>query len=403
MSVPSRHSYLTHLILNAGGAAWIGLDFVKATFMILTSFQNAVTYPSYKQQRSGDLSQDGVGWVWSINVGGSWMLTQALLPLLQQSPYSTPSRIVWTSSIEALRKHFDLNDMQCLRTDVTSKAYESTKYQCELAALALEEQLEESPVSAGSEHKIQPEVYLTHPGVVATSIMADYLNWFTSAAMLVAFYIARWVGSPHHCISPYKGAIATCHVALTPRPGRQDPTSPPAQGVEESGDNVPAQRPFTRFASRCDRWGREYVDLGLVDGWEPETDGQGQRIVSSVDDVKGGEKAAAVAAAAETAATNVRGLASLWRRKADDVCRKVRRQSDAGQLPPAKVAKSSLSTDSGTTMWEPEDDFGKDEDEDSADELEDELESSEDWQKIKTSELSRVAPAASPSSSSSSS
>lgn len=194
-----RHSHLTHLILNAGGAAWGGLDWLKATWMILTSFRAALTYPSFKIQRSGDLSQDGIGWVWSINVGGSWMLAQALLPLLRQSPYHdvAPSRIIWTSSIEAFRKHYDDKDKQCLRTDVPSTAYESTKFQCELAALALSTQLEQRDSA-----QKQPQVFLTHPGVVATSIMADWLNWFTATAMLWSFYL---VSQECTCISEGHG------------------------------------------------------------------------------------------------------------------------------------------------------------------------------------------------------
>lgn len=181
-TVSTRYGHLTHIILNAGGAAFLGLDWIRATWMIMTSFRAAVTYPRYKMQRSGDLSQDGVGWVWSINVGGSWALTQALLPLMRQSPYAERSRVIWTGSIEAFRRFFSLEDMQCLRTDVPSKAYESTKYQCDLAAVAMREELEEQ-----GEDK-QPAVYLTHPGVVATSIMADFLNIFTGTAMLWAFY-----------------------------------------------------------------------------------------------------------------------------------------------------------------------------------------------------------------------
>lgn len=194
-TVSTRYGHLTHIILNAGGAAFLGLDWIRATWMIMTSFRAAVTYPRYKMQRSGDLSQDGVGWVWSINVGGSWALTQALLPLMRQSPYAERSRVIWTGSIEAFRRFFSLEDMQCLRTDVPSKAYESTKYQCDLAAVAMREELDEG---AEGEAK-QPAVYLTHPGVVATSIMADFLNIFTGTAMLWAFYFVSRRGRERDC------------------------------------------------------------------------------------------------------------------------------------------------------------------------------------------------------------
>lgn len=73
-----RYPYLTHLIHNAGGGAFTGLDFLSATWMMVTSFRAAVTFPKYKLQRSGDVSQDGLGWVWQINVGSSWALVSGV-------------------------------------------------------------------------------------------------------------------------------------------------------------------------------------------------------------------------------------------------------------------------------------------------------------------------------------
>lgn len=366
----SRHPYLTHLILNAGGAAWVGLDFFKATIMMLTSFLRALTYPSFKIQRSGDLSQDGIGWVWSINVGGSWMLTQALLPMLRRSPYSTPSRIIWTSSIEALRKYFDLQDMQCLRTDIPSTAYESTKFQCELAALALQEQLQEEEKMESDDAGLvatskQPSIFLTHPGVIATSIMADYLNCFTSAAMLCAFYIARWLASPHHCVAPYKGAIATCHASLSPAPGRSDGRTDLKDSQEE--------QPFTRYASRCDIWGREYVNVGSIDTWDSQTDGAGQLVIaeSSFDEVD------------RTRWSNIRGLAHQWRHRTEDICKKVRRESDIGRLPPARPLQQPLTQGGHLGLdWDESENENEDKEESDLDFEHEEGESGDEWQTV---------------------
>ncbi|CAO1620613.1 unnamed protein product [Parajaminaea phylloscopi] len=357
--VSDRHQYITHLVLNAGGAAWTGLNFPKAIWMMLTGFRSAVTYPAFKMQRSGDLSQDGVGWVWSINVGGSWMLAQALLPLLRRTPYATPSRVIWTSSIEAFRRYYDTQDMQCLRTDVPSEAYESTKFQCELAAVGLDQQLREE---GDSQIGRRPHVLLTHPGVIATSIMADFLNWFTSIAMLCTFYIARWLASPHHCIAPYKGAIATCHAALRPCIGPSE--------AEVDIDAPEHERPFERYGSRCDIWGREYVDIGHIDTWDPLTDGRGQVIAAtpgSTDSVP-----------------NVRGLAEQWRRRTNEICKKVRRQSDAGELPPARAVEASKSPEFESLVWEQSGDEYVDEEESDVDYYGDGAEAGigEEWQTV---------------------
>lgn len=110
---------------------------------------------------------------------------------MRKSPYSVPSRIIFTSSVEAVQEYYDPADFQCLRTDVASHSYESTKYQCDLAAIALEEQLASEKVSRpeGSQRWTQPDVFATHPGVVATSIMANFLNIVTATAMLWSFYL----------------------------------------------------------------------------------------------------------------------------------------------------------------------------------------------------------------------
>ncbi|CAO1613036.1 unnamed protein product [Sympodiomycopsis kandeliae] len=282
--VQERYPYLTHLIHNAGGAAFTGLNWFKAVFMIMTSFHTAMTWPSFKMQRSGDISQDGLGWVWQTNVGSSWALSQALLPHMRKSPYSTPSRIIFTSSIEAVEHYYNADDYQCLEKDEKiCKPYESTKYQCELAAHGLSRLLKEEDEAAKN-----PQVYLTHPGVVATSIMAEFLNAAMSLCMLAAFYVARWTLSPYHCIEPYKGSIAHVHTSLAPS------TSLSSRVL---------------YNSRCNFWGQEYVQSGRTNGWD-DLDEQGS--------LQG----------------HVAQLATDWTKKTVSVTKKIRRDSDAGILPP---------------------------------------------------------------------
>lgn len=287
-----RYPYLTHLIHNAGGAAFTGINFWLASWMMLTRFHAAVTFPKFKMQRSGDVSQDGLGWVWQINVGSSWALTQALLPHMRKSPYSTPSRVIFTSSVEALQKYYIPDDFQCFsKDDEVSKPYESTKFQCDLAAHALSRRLTEQ-----RKHDAKtPEVVLTHPGVVATSIMAEFLNVFTTFATLVTFYLARWTFSTHHVIDPYKGAIAHCYASLAP-----------------SHSLVP----YARYGSRSDFWGRESVNNGRTNGWD--------------------------AADEEAQEGHISRLAADWAEKADAVVKRIRRDSDAGVLPPSKQLREEL-------------------------------------------------------------
>ena len=292
--IRSRHPYVTHIVLNAGSAAWVGLNWFHAVWMVLTSFRYAVTWPAYKIQRAGDVSDDGFGWVWQCNVGAHWILVRALLPSLRATPYSVSSRVLWTSSVEAFSHYYDSTDYQCLDVDKSPLPYESTKYQCELAAFGLDDALQTrrmrtqpgtplgdttlaatAPLSSiknesSSEPKssflelppasrplpaeLEPRVYLTHPGVVASSIFADFLNVFLAMCMKAAFYFARWVLSPHHPVEAYKGAVSVSHVCLAPV-GQLDPKR--------------------RYGSRCDFWGREYVGSERIDDWRPSLGGAG--------------------------------------------------------------------------------------------------------------------------------
>ncbi|PWN18942.1 NAD(P)-binding protein [Microstroma glucosiphilum] len=317
----AQQPYLTHLILNAGGGAFDGINWIMATWMMLTQLRAALTRPRYKMQHNGDISEDGLGWVWQINIGGSWALTQDLLPLMRKSPYSVPSRVIFTSSVEAVQEYYDPADFQCLRTDVPSHSYESTKYQCDLAAIALEEQLanEKEAGTDATKRWTQPDVFATHPGVVATSIMADFLNIVTATAMLWSFYLARWLGSPHHCVAPYKGSLAHTYTALAPRTQFLQPKkgSPSSSSTEKAENTLSATSTATiRYAAQCDIWGREYVGRDRMDGWGPE--GRGS-----------------------TGGQEVKRLAREWRSMAEKALAAVGQRNGSGATEEVKVATGS--------------------------------------------------------------
>lgn len=267
--ITARHGYVTHVVMNAGSAAFTGINWPHAIWMMMINFHKAVTYPAYKTQRAGDVGKDGYGWVWQANVGAHYILARALLPALRATPYSTPSRIIWTSSLEASEAAYDPTDFQCTDKLKSPYPYESVKYQCELAAHGLEDLLNKrrlrtepgTPLidEAGSYldmrganhagHTMEPKSLLAHPGVVASSIFAECLNAFLAAMMHLAFYFARWTFSQHHCIEGYKGAIAASHVALAP---------------------LPQLDPNARYGSQCDWHGREYVFKGQKLAWNAE-------------------------------------------------------------------------------------------------------------------------------------
>lgn len=170
--------------------------------------------------------------------------------------------------MEAREDKYTPSDFQCVDVVKSPKPYESCKYQCEIAALGMEELLNRSrlrtqpgtplPLSNGEQTgtipttarsasgELEPKSFLAQPGVVASSIFSECLNVFLIACMKFAFYLARWTLSKHHNIDGYKGAVAASHVALAP--SSQLNTS-------------------IRYGAQCDFYGREYVFPLRIDGW----------------------------------------------------------------------------------------------------------------------------------------
>ncbi|SNX83806.1 related to ERG27 - 3-keto sterol reductase [Melanopsichium pennsylvanicum] len=300
--VRERYSHVTHVVLNAGSSAWTGMNWFHAVWMIMTQFRYAVTWPAYKMQRAGDKSDDDFGWVWQCNVGAHWILVRALLPSLRATPYSTPSRIVWTSSVEAFSKYYDVTDYECVNVNKSPLPYESVKYQCELAAFGLDDALQTRrmrtqpgtpmeerpsllgmscvdgshndasmcrsassasgtaphgflglpPASRALHGRPEPRSFLAHPGVCASTMMSQFVASWVTVFVVASFYIARWVGSPHHPIDPFKGAVSVSHACLAPQPD-----------------------PKKRYGSRADFWGREYVGIESIEYYRSQLGGAG--------------------------------------------------------------------------------------------------------------------------------
>lgn len=259
--VRNRYPYLTHLVLNAGSSSWIGMNYFHATWMMMTSFRHAVTWPAYKLQRAGDKSDDGFGWVWQCNVGAHYILVKALLPALQATPYSVASRIIWTSSLEAFSKYYDSTDFQCIDAKKSLLPYESTKYQCELAAFGLDNELQRGSVTADDGEGLKPRSYLCHPGVVASSMMSQFVQSWVTIFVIATFYLARWFGSPHHPIDAFKGAISVTYACLAPQ------------------EKMNGKK---RHGSRCDFWGREYVGIEDIEYYRHHLGGAGPGVAAQL-------------------------------------------------------------------------------------------------------------------------
>ncbi|KAK4502544.1 hypothetical protein PRZ48_005969 [Zasmidium cellare] len=215
-----RGQRLDAVVWNAGIAGWKGLDWPKAIWHILTDLIHASTYPTYPIPIEGLVTkaqteardEPKLGQVFTANVFGHYLLTHWLSPLMDSE-----TRVVWISSISALPETFSADDVQGLSAHM---AYEGSKRLTDLLVLTSELPSTQPYVQnflPATNHQPQaqasrPKMYVTHPGVVGTSIAG--LPWLLELLMFAAFYIARWLGSPWHLVSAYKGAVSAVFAVI---------------------------------------------------------------------------------------------------------------------------------------------------------------------------------------------
>lgn len=258
-----RRLKLDAVIWNAGVAGWSHLDYPQAIRALLKNLVQATTYPKFmvcdvgaltKPQLSGYGSvhmfpEPRLGQVFTANLFGHYMLTHWIAPLMDSE-----SRIVWITSISGTPETFNIEDMQGIRA---KEAYESSKRLTDLLVMTSDLPSTQPYTknflptqSRNGKPAKQPQMYSTHPGVVATSISG--LNWFVSIWMTLALYLARWVGSPWHPISAYKGAISAVFAAL----------APPSQLAD-----LEVREGKGKWGSATDVFGNERVVRTEIEGW----------------------------------------------------------------------------------------------------------------------------------------
>lgn len=248
---------LDTVILNAGQGGFTGVDWPLCIWSILTDFPRSITYPTYKISQVGEVTgpqtlgtsapagqhQPDLGKVFCSNVFGHYLLVHGVAPLLSNAT-GTPGRIVWISSLEAYPSLFSISDIQGLSSP---SAYESSKRLTDV--LALSSSL--SSTQPFVRHFLPPprdhgppKQYVAHPGICATNIVP--FHWILVYLMTAAFYVARWVGSPWHTVTAYKGACAPVWLALASQEELDALEDNEGVGKWGSGINVRGQERPTR-------------------------------------------------------------------------------------------------------------------------------------------------------------
>lgn len=192
-----RYRHIDYLFVNAAQGVYGGIDWIGATKEILTDPIEGVTHPTYKIQKVGVKSSDGMGLVFQANVFGPYYFIHRIKHLLQNG-----GRIVWISSIMSKPKYLSFNDLQLIKSP---ESYEGSKRLVDLLHFGTYKTL-------AKDYNIQQ--LLVHPGIFTSFSFFQYLNFFTYYSMLVLFYIARWSGSPYHNISGYIAANAPVKCAV---------------------------------------------------------------------------------------------------------------------------------------------------------------------------------------------
>ncbi|KAE8355840.1 hypothetical protein BDV28DRAFT_128240 [Aspergillus coremiiformis] len=273
---------LDAIVLNAGIGGWTALNWPRAIWGVLTDLVHEVSWPSYKIAPTGMVTdyqtttladqEPRLGSVFCANVFGHYMLAHNVMPLLRRSGQPNgPGRVIWLSSLEATRKMLDVEDLQGLRT---AAPYESSKALTDLLALTADlpstapfvksfYSVEGNHVSNGGfgrprvadDDDSLPNMYLSHPGICGTGILP--LSWPLFYAMIAAFYLARWLGSPWHTVMTYFGACAPVWLALS------------AQSVLDAAESTYRQHGGgrTKWGSSCNLLGKDCAASTEVDGW----------------------------------------------------------------------------------------------------------------------------------------
>lgn len=285
------------ILLNAGIGGFTGINWPVAIWTVLTNLMVAVTCPNFKisgvgfttppqvpdLQEFSKIPQPPLAEVFCANVFGHYLLTRQLMPLLTQ-PMSS-GRIIWISSIEAVASTLSLADMQCL---YGPRAYESSKRLTDVLALTSHlpstrpfvsrfvspPQSSRPPAnSPPPANENTPTMYVAHPGVCATAIVP--LPLILHTLMTLAFYLARWLGSPWHTIQAYKGACAPTWLALSSDEELDAACHECSSVADEMHNHHKSNggggggRP-RKWGSSTDRTGRECVVRTAVDGEEEE-------------------------------------------------------------------------------------------------------------------------------------
>ncbi|KAJ7179606.1 3-keto sterol reductase [Mycena filopes] len=263
----TRYPYISHFVFNAGVASFHHIDWVACLKQVARNLLSAITRPEFYVQSVGEVSVDGLGWIWQSNLFGHYVLFRALEPLLKNPAYPADSRIIWSSSLEASPKFYDNEDWQLIKSE---HSYESVKYEVDLISTILDHR---ALADTSSAKRVRH--FVSHPGVCSTKISTNLVahGGILDTLKILLFHIGRLLNSRHHTIYPANAAIATTHLILVSLSfitfaafPKKAPTNGSANGNGVASHLDP--QPPVRFGAETDRWGHAEVGITPVKEWK---------------------------------------------------------------------------------------------------------------------------------------
>ncbi|XP_034559026.1 3-keto-steroid reductase-like [Notolabrus celidotus] len=189
----TRYSKVDFLYLNAGIMPNPQVD-VNAFFKGLFS-RNVVNMFATGEgllTQQDQINSDGLQEVFATNLFGHFILIRELEPLLCQAGHS--SRVVWTSSSNARRSAFSMEDMQHRNG---TEPYSSSKYASDMLSVAL------------NRHKNSQGLFssVICPGLVMTNLTYGILPSFFWTLIMPIMWLVR-IFTNTFTLTPHNGAEA---------------------------------------------------------------------------------------------------------------------------------------------------------------------------------------------------
>ncbi|XP_007554957.1 3-keto-steroid reductase-like [Poecilia formosa] len=203
----ARYHRVDFLYLNAGIMPNPTVDiraFFKGLFSrnVINMFATAEGLLTQQDQ----LNSDGLQEVFATNLFGHFLLIRELEPLLCQPGHT--SRLVWTSSSNARRSAFSIQDIQ---HRCGKEPYSSSKYASDMLSMAL------------NKHKNEQGLFssVVCPGLVMTNLTYGILPSFFWTLIMPFMWLIR-IFTNTFTLTPYNGAEAL-HWLFLQKPESLDP------------------------------------------------------------------------------------------------------------------------------------------------------------------------------------